>query len=165
MAKKVINHLGISRDEAEKAMAEYAQSEAKLKSIQAKIEAEFNKVREKYAEQIVELEMKRDECFDIVAQYASENRNELFQDKKKVEWVHGIFGFRTGSPKLKAVKGLTWANVVERCREFLPEYIKTTYDVAKSKILADRNHEGMSDAMEKAGIEVVQDETFYLDAK
>lgn len=167
MAKRTSKtvHVGISREEAEKAMAEYAAAEAKLQSINAKMEADMMKIREKYAGQVAELESQKDKNFDVVNMFAIEHRSELFQDKKKVETVHGSYGFRAGIPKLKAASGFTWASVVERCREFLPDYVRATYEVAKSKLLADRNSEDVKAQFEKVGIEVVSEEKFFIETK
>ena len=165
MAKRIVNHVGISREEFEKSMAEYASAEAREQSIKAKMEAEMNKVRAKYAEQLEDLAAAKEVHFNVVEQYAIEHRAELFADKKKVEAAYCTLGFRTGSPKLKLVEGFTWPMVTERCREFLPDYIKTTYDLAKSKLLADRGKKSVSSQFEKVGVQVVQEETFYLDPR
>ena len=165
MAKRKVNHVGISREEFEKSMAEYAAAEAKLQSVCAKMEAEVLKVRAKYAQQLEDLAAFKEVHFNVVEQYAVEHRAELFADKKKVEGVHGTIGFRTGSPKLALMGGFTWPMVTERCREFLPDYIKTSYDLAKSKLLADRGKEEVSSQFEKLGVKVVQEESFYLDPK
>ena len=158
-------HMGISREEADKAMSEYAQTEAKRQSLKAKMDAEMMKVREKYNNQLVELESLMGEKYEIVRQFAIEHRNDLFQDKKKVEWTHGSFGFRGGIPKLKNASGFTWNDVVERCREFLPDYVRTTHEVAKSKLLADRNNEKVSAQFRNVGIEVVNEERFFIETK
>lgn len=165
MAKRIVNHVGISREEFEKSMAEYAAAERSEQTIKAKMEAEMNKVRAKYAGQLEDLVAFKEVHFNVVEQYAIEHRAELFADKKKVEAAYCTLGFRTGSPKLKLIDGFTWPYVTERCREFLPDYIKTTYDLAKSKLLADRSKEEVSSQFEKVGVQVVQDETFYLDPR
>lgn len=158
-------HIGISREEYEKSMAEYAAAEAKSQTLTAKMEAELNKVRAKYAVDLEDLEEVKETHFKVVEQYAIEHREDLFKDKKKVEGMYGTIGFRTGSPKLKLIDGFTWPYVTERCREFLPEYVKTSYDLAKSKLLADRAKTGMDELFEKVGVKVVQEESFYLDPK
>ena len=167
MAKRTSKpmHIGISREEYEKSMAEYAAAEAKSQTLTAKMEAELNKVRAKYAVDLEDLEEVKETHFKVVEQYAIEHREDLFKDKKKVEGMYGTIGFRTGSPKLKLIEGFTWPYVTERCREFLPEYVKTSYDLAKSKLLADRAKTGMDELFEKVGVQVVQEESFYLDPK
>lgn len=167
MAKRIKKtvHSGITREEAEKAFAEFAQADAKVRSIGAKMDLEMTKIREKYADQLAELEDVKEKNFDIVQTYATENREELFSKRKSVESAHGVFGFRTGTPKLKTLKGFTWGAVLKLCEEFLPDYIRTTNEVAKDKLLADRDKEEVNGMFDKVGIQVVQDETFYLEPK
>lgn len=97
--------------------------------------------------------------------FATENQAELFTKKKSLDMTHGTIGFRTGTPKLKTLKGFTWASAVNLVKEFLPSFIRTSEEVAKDKLLADRDEEGMTEKMAKCGIQVVQDETFYVDPK
>ena len=162
--KKTV-HSGITREEAEKAFAEFAAADAKACSITAKMDMEMTKIREKYADQLADLEDIKEKNFDIVQTYALENKNELFSKRKSVESVHGTFGFRTGTPKLKTLKGFTWGAVVQLCKEYLPEYVRTTFEVAKDKLLADRDKEEVNEHFEKVGIMVEQDESFYLEPK
>lgn len=58
-------------------------------------------------------------------------------------------------------------------KEFLPGYIRQTEEVAKDKLLADRDTEqevdgkvvSMCERMMRCGIGVVQDEAFYVEPK
>lgn len=167
MAKRVKKtvHAGVTREEAEKAFAEFAQADAKVRSIGAKMDLEMNKIREKYADQLAELEDTKTRNFDIVQTYATENKEELFSKRKSVESAHGVFGFRTGTPKLKTLKGFTWPSVLQLCKEFRPDYVRTTFELAKDRLLADREQHDVKALFEKIGITVVQDETFYLEPK
>ena len=162
--KKTV-HTGITRDEAEKAFAEFAAADAKVCSITAKMDLEMTKIREKYADQLAELNEVKEMNFDIVQTYATENKEELFQKRKSVESAHGVFGFRTGTPKLKTLKGFTWGAVLNLCKEYLPDYVRATYEVAKDKLLADRDNEDVNQHFEKVGVMVAQDETFYMEPK
>lgn len=162
--KKTV-HAGITRDEAEKAFAEFAAADAKVCSITAKMDIEMTKIREKYADQLAELNEVKEKNFDIVQTYATENKEELFQKRKSVESAHGVFGFRTGTPKLKTLKGFTWGAVLNLCKEYLPDYVRATYEVAKDKLLADRENEDVNQHFEKVGVMVAQDETFYMEPK
>lgn len=167
MAKRTSKtvHMGISREEAEKAFAEFAQADAKVCSITAKMDLEMTKIREKYADQLAELNAVKEKNFDIVQAYALENKEELFSKRKSMESAHGIFGFRTGTPKLKTLKGFTWESVLKLCEEFLPAYVRTKSEVAKDKLLADRDDEDVNKMFSKVGVTVAQDETFYLEPK
>lgn len=158
-------HMGISREEADKAFADYAQAETKYQSLNAKMEAEMMKVREKYNSQLVELDSLMDEKYEIVRQFAIEHRNDLFQDKKKVEWTHGSFGFRAGAPKLALLEGMDWKDVLTRCQGYFPDYVRNTPEVAKSKLLADRNKPEVAEKFEMLGVRVVTEDRFYIETK
>jgi len=82
-----------------------------------------------------------------------------------MDLTHGIIGFRTGTPKLATRKGYTWGAILTLVKEFLPSYIRTSEEVAKDRILADRDSEDVAVLLPKVGIEVKQDETFYVEPK
>jgi len=123
------------------------------------------KIREKHSAQLTALTAERDQAFDTLQSFATENQSELFSKKKSLDMTHGVIGFRTGTPKLKTLKGFTWASALQLVREFLPQYIRSTEEIAKDKMLADRDVEGMRDQFAKCGIQTVQDESFYVEPK
>ncbi len=156
---------GINREQAEQAFADFAAADAKVQNLTSKMDIEMTRIREKYAEQLAELETKKSEAFDLMQAYAVENKDELFSKKKSVESAHGVFGFRTGTPKLKNLKGFTWAAVTNLCKELLPSYIRTSEELAKDKLLADRELPKVAKFFPKIGVQVVQDETFFVEPK
>ena len=163
-AKKTIIS-GVSRESAEEAFATYAKAEAKRAKITADIELQCAKIREKYAANLAELDMEKEQAFDTLQAYAVENQAELFTKKKSLEMSHGVIGFRTGTPKLKTLKGFTWASALKLVKEFLPSYVRQTEEIAKDKLLADRDAEKMAEQMERCGIQVAQDEAFFVEPK
>lgn len=163
--KKKVIITGVSREQADEAFATYAKSDAQVQKINADIELQCAKIREKYADRLATLSEEREQAFDTLQAFATENQAELFSKKKSLDMAHGTIGFRTGTPKLKTLKGFTWASALNLVREFLPAFIRTTEEVAKDKLLADRDTEGMPEKMAKCGIVVSQDETFYVDPK
>lgn len=156
---------GVTRETADEALATYAMVDAQMAKIVADIELQCVKIREKYADKLAELEEQKATTFDTLQAYASENKGNLFTKKKSLDMVHGTIGFRTGTPKLKTLKGFTWASALQLVREFLPSYIRTTEEITKDKLLADRDIEGMQDNMNRCGIQVIQDETFFVEPK
>ena len=156
---------GISQEQANEAFATYAKADAQIQKINAEIELQCARIREKQADRLSQLDAEREQAFDVLQAYAVENKAELFAKKKSLDMAHGTIGFRTGTPKLKTLKGFTWASVLQMVREFLPGYVRTSEEVAKDKLLADRDEEGMTDKMAKCGITVAQDETFYVEPK
>ncbi len=163
-AKKVI-HSGVTSEKMETAIAEYAKADAKLAKINAGMDEQFTRIREKYQDEISTLTDVKEKNFEIVQAFAQENRDELFSKKKSMESPHGIFGFRTGTPKLKTLKGFTWASALELIKVYLPGYVRKTEETAKDKLLADREIKKVAENLSKCGIEVVQDETFFIELK
>ena len=156
---------GITREQAEAAFAQYAKADAKIQKIQATMDLEQTKIREKYADVLAELTKDREQQFDMMQAFATENKDALFSKRKSVESAHGIFGFRTGTPKLKTIRGITWAGALAVIKLLLPSYIRTTEELAKDKLLADRENDGMDEYFKQAGIYVDQDETFFVEPK
>lgn len=156
---------GISQEQANEAFATYAKADAQIAKINADIELQCAKIREKRADELTRLGEERERSFDTLQAYAVENQAELFSKKKSLDMAHGTIGFRTGTPKLKTLKGFTWAAALQMVKEYLPNFIRTSEEIAKDKLLAERDTEGMSASMAKCGITVTQDETFYVEPK
>lgn len=157
---------GVTRDQMEEAFGAYASADAEIAKITAEMDKQFTAIREKHAERLAELEKTKEENFEVLNVFASEHKDELFSKKKSLESTHGTIGFRTGTPKLKTRKGFTWAAVLELLRNLgHTAYIRTTDEVAKDKLLADRDSEDTQRIMQNCGIDVVQDETFYVELK
>ena len=175
MAKRVkkIIITGVTREAADEAFAKYAKADAESAKITADIELQCAKIREKYAGRLAELDAAKTVAFDTLQSFATENQAELFSKKKSLDMAHGVIGFRTGTPKLKTLKGFTWASALQLVKEFLPGYVRKTEEVAKDKLLADRElvvtvdgkEVPMREEMARCGIEVAQDETFYVEPK
>lgn len=172
---------GVTREAADEAFATYAKSDAQIQKINAEIELQCAKIREKYADKLATLGAEKDKAFDVLQSFATENQAELFTKKKSLDMAHGTIGFRTGTPKLKTLKGFTWASALQLAKKFLPiTYIRQTEEIAKDKLLADRDMKEvavydtptgdprevtMREAMAACGIQVAQDETFYVEPK
>lgn len=155
----------VTREEMEQSFANFAKADAKQQKITAEMDLQIAKIREKYADELETLQEEKDTAFDVMQTYAEENKDELFIKKKSLDLAHGTIGFRTGTPKLKTIKKFTWGACLELVKEFLPSYVRTSEEIAKDKILADRENEDVADNMQRCGMQVVQDETFYVECK
>lgn len=162
--KKTV-YSGVKQEEMELAFADYARADARIQKINATMDIEMTRIREKYQDELGKLAETKEKSFDIMQAYALENRDELFSKRKSLETTHGTMGFRTGTPKLKTLKGFTWGAVVNLLKEFLPGYVRTVEEPAKDKLLADRDDEETYALLPKVGIAVVQDETFFVEPK
>ena len=156
---------GVTREQMEEAFGQYALADAEVQSITASMDQQFVAIREQHAERLAVLEEQKSKALEVMQVFATENREELFSKRKSMETAHGVIGFRTGTPKLKTKKGFTWAAVLELLRKFGRDYIRATEEIAKDKLLADRDSDECQQLMEDCGIIVVQDETFYVEPK
>jgi murein L,D-transpeptidase YafK len=86
--KKVVN-TGITGEEMEQAFSDYAIADAKIAKINADMDVEITRVREKRADELAVLQDKKGKSFDILQSYALENRTEPLGKKKSMETVHG----------------------------------------------------------------------------
>lgn len=163
-AKKIIVS-GVTREQMEEAFGRYATADAEVQSINAAMDKEFVAIRERNAERLAELEAQKAESFEVMQVFATEQREVLFTKRRSMETTHGVIGFRTGNPKLKNRKGFTWAAVLELVKTFMPNYVRLTEEIARDKMLADRDEEGMAELFTKCGVYVDQDEAFYVEPK
>lgn len=162
--KKTIIQENISSDIAEQCLAEYSTAASKLKKIEAEMEIQIVRIREKYQDDIQKLTTLMNEKFEILQTFAQQHP-ELFQKRKSIELTHGLIGYRTGTPKLKLLKGMNWAKVTDNLKHYLPEYIRIIEEPAKDRILADKDLPIIQENLPKVGITIAQDETFYVEPK
>lgn len=162
--KKTV-YSGIKQEQMESAFADFARADARIQKINATMDVEMTKIREKYQDEVAKLTEVKDNAFDVLQAFAVEQKDVLFAKKKSLESTHGTIGFRTGTPKLKTLKGFTWGAVTNLLKEFLPEYVRISEEPAKDKLLADRDSDDVAGTLHKVGLTVVQDETFYVEPK
>lgn len=162
--KKVIINENINRETAEEIFADYAKVDAQIVKINAELDIKIAKIREAKQDALAKLSERREEAFAKLEHYAITNP-ELFSKKKSLELSHGTIGYRTGTPKLKTFRGFTWAAVTSLIKEVAPQYLRTKEEPNKDAIIADRDKDGMKEIMDKMRVNVVQDETFYVQPK
>lgn len=165
MARKVkVLNAPLTRSEAEELLADYSIADAREAEINSIIEQRCTEIRKEYDVELAGIHGAKGELFDRLQQYALENRDE-FGDRKSMGFTHGIIGFRTGMPKIKLLKGFKWEAVTNLLIKKLPDYVRTVNEPAKDKLLADRSLPVVAKKLKEVGLEVVQDETFYVEPK
>jgi phage host-nuclease inhibitor protein Gam len=163
VSKKIISN--VSTAQFEEAMAGYAKNDARSLKLAAQMDMEIIKCREKYDPEFNKLMEQMEEQKEIIEVYCREKQDVLFAKKKSHETTHGTVGFRTGTPKLKLLSKFNWAKVLDNLKHYLPDYVRKTEEVAKDRLLADREQEEVAANLKKVGVEVVQDETFFIELK
>ncbi len=162
-AKKM--QAGITMARFEEALARYAGAEYREAEINKCIEEEVNELLEKYNDELKDLGQAKTIAFSIAQSYCLENKETLFSKRRSIGTLHGIAGFRLGTPRLKTAKGSDWKKVLQALKEQLPGYVRITEEPAKDLLLADRNKEAVAPLLMKIGVHVVQDELFYIESK
>ena len=155
----------VTRVQMEEAFGKYALAEAQISSINSQMDEAIVNIRKEGAAKISLLKEGQKEALQTLQVFAMENRDTLFLKKKSLETTHGTLGFRTGMPALKTRKGFTWAVVTELLQRINPDYLRATYDVAKDKLLTDRDNKGIPELMDQIGVVVDQGETFFVECK
>jgi phage host-nuclease inhibitor protein Gam len=101
-AKKVNGEVTIAQ--FEDAMEKYASAEKKEAEINKSIEADVNEVLEKYESELLTLAQGKCIAFEMAQAYCVNNKETLFGKRRSIGTLHGVAGFRLGTPRLKTVK-------------------------------------------------------------
>ncbi|MEP4136707.1 MAG: host-nuclease inhibitor Gam family protein [Cyclobacteriaceae bacterium] len=151
--------------EAHEAMRLFAESASRIKGLESEMELEIQKIREAFSPRIAKIKVDYDHSMDQLKAYAEEHRADMFTKKKKSqEWEHGTLGFRTGTPKVAKPRTITWDKIMKALREnSLGHFLRTKEEINKDMIIESREDESvMAQLKEVVGIEVTQDETFFV---
>lgn len=145
------------------AMQRYAAAERREAEINKTIETEVNEVLGRFEDELMCLAQAKQTAFGIAHAYCAANKAALFAQRRSIGTGHGVAGFRLGTPALKTRKGSSWKKVLTALKEKLPAYVRITEEPAKALLLADRHKENVAPLLVEIGVEVVQEELFYIE--
>lgn len=163
ISKKVVKN--VTAAEFEEALAGYAAKDARAMKLAAEMDEKITKIREKYDPEMRELMDDMEDHREVIEVYSSEHYETLFSKKKSYETTHGTIGYRTGTPKLKTLSKFTWAKVLDNLKAYLPSYVRKVEEPAKDRLLTDRELPEVKANLSKVGLQVVQDESFFIELK
>jgi len=155
-----------TREEMERVLGEIAKWKNFETITTALMNQRITEVRTEYEAQLADASDKLKALVTAAKQWADTNPGE-FEKRKSVELVHGTVGYRTGMPKVEPKGKLTWKIVLERIKSLgkpMKDFIRTKEEVDKDLILANRANLFPAD-LDNMGVEIVQDEVFYVDPK
>lgn len=155
----------VSQRQFEEAMARYAVAERREAELCLCRDTDLKEVMDKYEDEMLCLSQIKNAAFDTAHAYCLNNKEQLFGKRRTIGALHGIAGFRLGSPRLKPVKGADWNNILIQLKTKLPDYVRTAVEPAKDQLLADRHKEAVAPKLREIGLQVVQDELFYIETK
>lgn len=155
----------ITAAQFDEAMSSYAAAELREKTISKIIATGVQELTAQYDTELQQLKTKKQTSFETALSYCMNNKQSLFGKRRSIGTKNAVAGFRLGVPKLKAVKGCNWKSVLIELKKTLPEYVRCTEEPAKDLLLADRNTEKVAPLLVQMGLQVVQDELFYIETK
>jgi phage host-nuclease inhibitor protein Gam len=161
MKKEVFT--GVTGEAMEQAFSDYAIADAKIAKYNADMDVAITKIREKYADDMAKYSDMRAKAFDTLQAYAMENREEMFSKRKSLEMVHGTFGFRTGTPSIKQMKGFTVASSLNLALTYAPDYVRTKQELDKASLIINRDQ--LVEVLPQIGVYIDQTETFFVEPK
>ncbi len=168
MAKKVSKKTfaNVTLEMAEAASLDFANSYNSLEKLEAKMNAEINRVKEKYQDDITTIKESMQEPELILHTFAKEQQPG-WGKRKSMDLLHCTVGFRTGTPKVVKDRKFTWEAVLELMKKsaLLKPFIRTTEEINKEAILAERSETVLQALKDDCYIEVDQDEKFYVSVK
>lgn len=156
--------INITPAQFEAAMAAYAAAEEREVQIRQKINQDMTILQQLFEDELQRLSVAKQKAYETAQAYCKQNKDALFCQRRSIGTMHGIAGFRLGTPKLKTETG-NWDNVLNTLKEKLPRYVRTTEEPARNLLLADRYKENIAPMLVEMGVHVVQEEIFYIEPK
>ena len=149
----------------ENTLMEIKTCEAAINEINVEIEKELINFKLKYNDDLTSLKERVQKACLALEEFATENKAALFVDRKSYVAENGTFGFRMSKPKFILAPGFSWPSSTAICQILLPKYIRTSYEIAKTKLMEDYKLPAVYKHFPALGLDVVQDETFFIEVK
>lgn len=160
-----------NREELESVFGEYAAAVIDTDATKAEMEESIRKVREAYAARFAELADTSAALLDDIEAWAAGHPEE-FRDKKSMELLHGVIGFRTSTPRVALPRG---ADEDELATDLdgagLSCYVRTRRELDRQRILADVAEGWSAETNDAAavlgayGIQVKQSDRFFAEVR
>jgi phage host-nuclease inhibitor protein Gam len=157
----------ITRARAEEILGEIAGLTIAERETKNALDRETTEARERHQPVLAQIAKQIEEKTALLESWASANPAEFPKHRKSIDLLHGTLGFRTGMPKLKTLAKWTWDRVLEKLRELsLAAFIRTKDEVNKEAVIAAVG-EGrlLPEDARQLGVQVVQDETFFVEPR
>lgn len=155
----------VSLEDAQSASRQYADATSRLNKVEVKMNTDINKVKGKYSQEITEAQTEMQAAEKTLKQFAVEQKSN-WGEKKKCDLFHCVVGFRLNPPKVDKAEGTTWEAITLQAKRMFPQLMSVSYTLNKKAIVAlSKEEKAFAKVKEKLGIDVVQDETFFVTAK
>ena len=163
-----------SREEVEYTVNELANVANNKRKLVARLDSAILKLKDEAAAGIAACDEALAAKTDALRAWAESHPEEFPKGRKSVVFLSGTVGFRTGTPKLALLsRAWNWDKVLEAVQSRAFSFTRTSTELDKDAILAFAA--GSTDAADKQateekvlrpiGINVIQDESFYVEPK
>lgn len=165
MAKNI--HIKITREQCAEEVRLYALACNKINALDAEMNAELIAIRERFEQAIEAAKNEAKKHAKLVEAWAMDNPDEFPPDKKSVEFPCGTIGHRTGTPTVATIGGWTLGRALKVIlAKGAREFVSVKETLSKESILAAfRKKEITTDWLREVGLEVRQNEKFFIDPK
>jgi phage host-nuclease inhibitor protein Gam len=170
--QKIKARKAVTEQEYRTAAEQYVKLELQKDKMQAKVNAELEKLTAKYDGPMQELGDQMKAQAAIIHEYAEANKETMFTgEKKSLECNGANIGFKTGSPAVmllgdeersKDEEKSAWEEATAKVKKLLPDYIRTKEEIEKPKLIADREDTKLLKLLAKCGLKIDQTETFFI---
>lgn len=127
--------------------------------------AAVQQIEERCKEPLENIAAARKPLVAVIQQWA-EAHPEEFAKRKSIELTHGTVGFRTGTPRLALLnRKWNWESALEAVKLMLPAFVRSSPEIDKEALIAQRNDDAIAWALPRCGLQVRQDEGFFADPK
>lgn len=152
-----------TRADVEILLADIRHLKIGLLKIKADREEAIKKIDDRCAGPLNDIQKMLDEKISEVQAWAEANPQE-FENRKSLEFTHGTIGFRTGTPKLALLsRAWDWGKALAAVCHYLPNFIRSTPEIDKEAIIAQRDDQAIQLALPRCGLKVTQAESFYVE--
>jgi len=129
------------------------------------MDVDINAIRAKHEGPVAAAKAELKVKLDHLETWADANP-EVFGNKRSLEMMHGTIGWRKGNPSVKQLRGHTVAETIKTLAEKAKQFIRTVLEIDREAILAAHSTDMFKDdTLKTYGLQVTQDETFYIDPK
>ena len=161
MAKVVIKKK-VTAEQYQNALDAYKNNEITARALAVKRDKEVARLDEKYNPLFEEYMEQQKQHTAVVQQYCEEVRDVLFDGRQSIK-NNGIeYGFRKGKVKVEFCDGVAEDSVLNNLKAYLPDYVRTMEQIAKDKLIADRDVPLVSGCITDCGLRFASDEVFFI---
>jgi phage host-nuclease inhibitor protein Gam len=153
-----------TRDAAEAAMNEIALATNNKRKLAAQRDKQVLEINAHFERDFAEADAYIAVRTDALRQWADAHPEAFAKGRKSIDFLSGILGYRTGTPKLALLnRAWNWDKVTDAVCGWLPNFIRNKPEVDKEALLAQRDEPIIKETLPRVGLKVVQEESFYIE--